>query len=325
MDKLYIDQFSEGEGIISFFLVRSKQILTTKTGKPYLSLILQDRTGNIPARVWDNAAELGDKFKLNDVIKVEATVETYNSELQLVVRRLRPATEEEFELSDLVPHSAHDIDEMYLELCSLIESIENPHLKALLDAFFQDEDFTRKFKASSAASSIHHVHVGGLLEHSLSTARLCEYLTTQYENLDSELLITMARLHDIGKVRELEISPSINYTEEGRLLGHITLGIAMVGERMGQLPDFPPNLRLLVEHMILSHHGQSEWGSPIKPMFLEAEVLHRADDMDVKVDIFNRAVAEDRDPDSPWTSYHRALGRVLYKKPGPDTSDALPG
>ncbi len=323
MDKIYIDQLCEGEGIISFFLVRSKQILTTKAGKPYISLTLQDKTGNIPARVWDNAAELGDQFKLNDVVKIEATVETYNHQLQLIVRRLRPAADEEFELSDFVPHSTHDIEEMYLELCSFIESIENPHLKNLLDAFFQDEDFLKEFKSSSAARFIHHVHVGGLLEHSLSTARLCEYLTTQYESLDADLLITMAILHDIGKVKELEMSPAINYTEEGNLLGHITLGIQMVGERIGQLPDFPPNLRMLIEHMILSHHGQSEWGSPIKPMFLEAEVLHRADDMDVKVDIITRALAEDRDPDSPWTAYHRALDRVLYKKPGPDFETPL--
>jgi 3'-5' exoribonuclease len=322
MDKIYISELSEGEGVTSFFLVRSKQILTTKTDKPYLSLTLQDRTGNIPARVWDNAAEFVDKFKLNDVIKVDAAVDSYNGQLQLIIRRLRPAEESEFDLSDFVPHSAYDIDEMFLELCSLIESIENPHLRALLGAFFEDEEFTVKFKASSAAKNIHHVCVGGLLEHTLSTARLCEYLTTQYESLDSDLLITMAMLHDIGKIRELEGSPSINYTDEGNLLGHITLGIQMVGEMMGLLPDFPPNLRLLVEHMILSHHGQSEWGSPRKPMFLEAEVLHRADDMDVKVDIITRALAEDRDPDSPWTSYHRALERILYKKPGPGTPDA---
>lgn len=319
MDRRYITELSEGESVVGHFLVQSKQLLTTKAGKPYLSLILQDKTGSISGRVWNNAAELFDKFKNNDVIKLDGSVELYNRELQLIIRRLRPSEADEIELSDFVAHSAHDTDEMFLELCSFIESIENPHLKSLLNGFFQDEEFVEKFKASPAARNIHHVCVGGLVEHSLSTARLCEYLTTQYENLDADLLITMAILHDIGKVKELEISPSISYTEEGNLLGHIVIGIRMVDEKIEQIPDFPPKLQMLVEHMILSHHGQSEWGSPRPPMFLEAEILHRADDLDVKVDIITRALSEDRDPDSSWTAYHRALERILYKKPTYET------
>jgi len=319
MDRKYISELSEGERIVGHFLVQSKQLLTTKAGKPYLSLILQDKTGSISGRVWDSASELYETFKNNDIIKIDGTVELYNRELQLIIRRLRPSESEEVELADFVAHSAHDIDEMFLELCSLIESIENPHLRALLGGFFEDEEFAKRFNASPAARNIHHVCVGGLLEHTLSTARLCEYLTTHYENLDGDLLITMAILHDIGKVRELEVSPSINYTEEGNLLGHIVIGIQMVGEKIEKIPDFPPQLRTLVEHMILSHHGQSDWGSPRPPMFLEAEMLHRADDMDVKVDIINRAFAEDRDPDSSWTTYQRALQRILYKKPTYET------
>lgn len=319
MSERYISQLSEGERIVGHFLVQSKQLLTTKAGKPYLSLILQDKTGSISGRVWDNATEYYDQFKNNDVIKVDGSVELYNRELQLVIRRLRTSEPDEIELSDFVAHSAHDVDEMFLELCSFIESIENPHLKALLVAFFHDEEFAKKFKASSAARNIHHVCVGGLLEHTLSTVRLCEYLTTHYETLDPDLLLTMAILHDIGKVKELEVTPSINYTEEGNLLGHIIIGIQMIDEKIEQIPDFPPKLRTLVEHMILSHHGQSEWGSPRPPMFLEAEILHRADDLDVKVDIINRALAEDRDPDSSWTKYQRALERILYKKPTYET------
>jgi 3'-5' exoribonuclease len=319
MNERYISDLSEGERIVGHFLVQSKQLLTTKAGKPYLSLILQDKTGNISGRVWDNAPELYEQFKNNDVIKIDGSVELYNRELQLVIRRLRTSELDEIELSDFVPHSSHDIDEMFLEICSFVESIESPHLKALLNSFFQDEDFAKEFKASSAARNIHHVCVGGLLEHTLSTVRLCEYLTTHYETLDADLLITMAILHDIGKVKELEVSPSINYTEEGNLLGHIIIGIQMIDEKIQGIPDFPPKLRILVEHMILSHHGQSDWGSPRPPMFLEAEILHRADDLDVKVDIITRALAEDRDPDSSWTKYHRALERILYKKPTYET------
>ena len=165
--------------------------------------------------------------------------------------------------------------------------------------------------------------MGGLLEHTLSTTRICEYLTTHYENLDADLLIAMAILHDIGKVEELEIAPAINYTEEGHLLGHIVIGIRMVAERIERIPGFPPKLRTLIEHMILSHHGQADWGSPRPPMFLEAEILHRADDLDAKVNIINRALSEDRDPDSAWTAYHRVLERVLYKKPSYE-SDVSP-
>lgn len=319
MNERNISDFSEGERVVGHFLVQSKQLLTTKAGKPYLSLTLQDKTGRISGKVWDGAAELCDTFKSNDAIKIDGSVELYNRELQLTIRRLRPSEPDEIDLSDFVARSPHDIDEMFLEIRSLVESVENPHLKALLDAFLEDEEFTEAFKASSAARNIHHVCVGGLLEHTLSTARLCEYLTMHYEGIDGDLLITMAILHDIGKVKELEITPAINYTEVGNLLGHIIIGIQMVGEKMDRLPDFPPKLRTLVEHMILSHHGQSDWGSPRPPMFLEAEILHRADDMDVKVDIIKRALAEDRDPDSLWTKYHRALDRVLYKKPTYET------
>ncbi|MBI4830774.1 MAG: HD domain-containing protein [Candidatus Lindowbacteria bacterium] len=176
-----------------------------------------------------------------------------------------------------------------------------------------------KFNASPAARSIHHVWVGGLLEHTLSTARICEYLTNHYEGVNADLLITMAILHDIGKVRELEVLPSINYTEEGNLIGHIVIGIKMISERIAQIPGFPPKLQMLVEHMMLSHHGHSDWGSPRPPMFLEAEILHRADDLDVKVDIIRRAISEDRDPESSWTAYQKALERILYKKPTYET------
>ncbi len=319
MDQKFISEFNEGDRIISQFLVQAKQLLSTKSGKPYLSLRLQDKTGVISARLWDNALEFYDKFKVNDIIKVDGTIEVYNNERQLVVRRLRLSQPEEIQLSDFVRQTEHDVDEMLLELRSYIEAVNNPHLKALLEAFFNDDAFVEKFKASPAARNIHHVWVGGLLEHTLSTARICEYLTTHYPVLDADLLITMAILHDIGKVKELQVTPSINYTEEGNLLGHIILGIQMVDEKLANIPDFPQNLRMLVEHMMLSHHGQSEWGSPRPPMFLEAEILHRADDLDVKVDIITRAVSEDRDSESSWTAYQRALERILYKKPTYET------
>jgi len=319
MKTQYINGLSEGSRVVDYFLVQSKQLLTTKSGKPYISMVLQDKSGNISAKLWDNALEFYDRFKSNDVVKVDGSVELYNNELQLVVRRLRPSELNEIELSDFLAQSQYNIDEMFLELRSYIEGVDNSHLKALLESFFGDENLARKFKDAPAARNIHHVRVGGLLEHTLSTVRICEYLTTHYEQLDADLLITMAILHDIGKVRELEIAPSINYTEEGHLLGHIIIGIQMVDERIASIPHFPPELRILVEHMILSHHGHSDFGSPRPPMFLEAEILHRADDLDVKVDIISRALAEDRDPDSSWTAYQRALERILYKKPTYET------
>jgi 3'-5' exoribonuclease len=319
MGKRYINELSEGDRVVSHFLVQSKQLLTTRSGKPYISLILQDKTGSVSAKLWDNAYEFYDKFKSNDIVKIDAAVELYNKELQLAVRRLRTSEPGEFDLSDFLRQSVHNVDEMMLELRTYIESLDNPHLKALLNAFFDDVDLVKQFKASPAARSIHHVCVGGLLEHTLSTVRICEYLTNHYESLNADLLITMAILHDIGKVREIEALPSINYTEEGNLLGHITIGIQMMDERIARIPGFPSQLRMLVEHMMLSHHGHSDWGSPRPPMFLEAEILHRADDLDVKVDIIRRAVSEDRDHESPWTAYQKALERILYKKPTYET------
>lgn len=319
MEKQFISGLAEGERIVSHFLVQSKQLLTTKSGKPYISMILQDRTGRVSAKVWDGALDFYETFKVNDVIKVDATVELYNRELQLVVRRLRPSGADEFDLSDFLPQAEGDTDATFLELKAYVEKVGNPHLKALLEKFFEDESLVKKLKEAPAARNIHHVYVGGLLEHSLSTVRLCEYLTTHYPCLDADLLLTMAILHDIGKIEELEVTPSINYTEQGNLLGHIIIGIQLIDEKIAQIPGFPPKLRMLVEHMVLSHHGQSEWGSPRPPMFLEAEILHRADDLDVKVDIFTRALSEDHDPDSSWTAYQKALERILYKKPTYET------
>jgi 3'-5' exoribonuclease len=319
MEKKFISELGEGERIVSHFLVQAKQLLSTKSGKPYISMILQDKTGRTSAKVWDNALEVYETFKVNDVIKVDANVELYNKELQLVVRRLRLSEADEFDLSDYLPHSDKDTNETLLELQAYASKVQNPHLKALLEKFFDDSDFLKKFVNAPAARNIHHVYVGGLLEHTLSTVRLCDYLTTQYQSLDADLLLTMTILHDIGKVDELEVSPSINYTEQGNLLGHIIIGIQLIDEKIALIPDFPPNLKMLVEHMVLSHHGQSDWGSPRPPMFLEAEMLHRADDMDVKVDIFTRALSQDRDPDSPWTVYQKALERILYKKPTYET------
>jgi 3'-5' exoribonuclease len=319
MDKRFISELTEGERVVSHFLVQSKQLLTTKSGKPYISMILQDRTGSVSAKLWDSALEFYETFKVNDVVKLDANVETYNKELQLVVRRLRASEPDEFTLADFLPHADTDTNETFLKLRAYASKVRNQHLKSLLENFFDDTDFVGKFIKAPAARSIHHVYVGGLLEHTLSTVRLCEYLTTHYPSLDADLLITMAILHDIGKIHELEVSPSINYTEQGNLLGHIVIGIQLIDEKIAQIPDFPPKLKMLVEHMALSHHGQSEWGSPRPPMFLEAEILHRADDMDVKVNIFTRALSEDRDPDSSWTVYQKALERILYKKPTYET------
>ncbi len=318
-DKKFISELAEGERVISQFLVQSKQLLTTKSGKPYISMILQDRTGRVSAKVWDSALEFFDTFKVNDVIKIDGNIELYNKELQVVVRRLRPAGADEVDLADFLPRSENDMGQKFEELREYAGKISNQYLKALLEKFFDDADFVKKFMDAPAARNIHHVYVGGLLEHTLSTVRLCEYLSSHYPTLDSDLLLTMAILHDIGKVDELQVTPSISYTEQGNLLGHIIIGIQLIDEKIAQIPEFPPKLRMLVEHMVLSHHGQSEWGSPRPPMILEAEILHRADDLDVKVDIFTRALSDDRDPESPWTAYQKSLERILYKKPTYET------
>jgi len=271
----------ENREITGFFAAGLKQVRTGKDGGRYLALTLVDRTGQIDARMWeiDDAGE----FDAGDVVKVQGDVSRFNEKLQVKVKKIRRATAGEFTLGDFVPQSERNIEEMWAELQGWVASFHDPHLKALLEAFLNDAELAPALKQAPAAKGMHHAWIGGLLEHVLSLMALCEMAAQHYPSVNRDLLLTGAVLHDIGKLRELHWGTSFDYTLEGQLLGHITIGIGMIDRKIAAIPEFPSAKRLLVEHLVLSHHGEYEFGSPKLPMTAEAILLHYLDNLDAKM------------------------------------------
>ena len=287
----YIRDYKEGDRMFDIYLCKHKQSAVTKNGKPYENVILQDKTGTIDAKVWDpNNAGIAE-FDAMDYIEVYGDVISFQSALQVNVKRIRVCREGEYDPADYLPVSSKSIDGMYKELLGLIGRTENGFLKKLLESFFvEDEEFIRAFRMSSAAKTIHHGFVGGLLEHTLSVAKLCEYFCRTYPILKRDLLIAAALCHDIGKTKELSRFPENDYTDDGQLLGHIIMGAEMVGEKARQIPGFPPVLAAELKHCILAHHGEYEYGSPKKPALIEAAALNLADNADAKLETFSEAL-----------------------------------
>ena len=287
----YIRDYKEGDRMFDISLCKHKQSAVTKNGKPYETVILLDKTGTIDAKVWDpNNAGISE-FDTLDYIEVYGDVNSFQGALQVNVKRIRVCHEGEYDPADYLPVSKKNIDEMYKELLGLIGRTENEYLKKLLESFFvEDEAFIRAFRTSSAAKTVHHGFVGGLLEHTLSVAKLCEYFCKTYPILKRDLLITAALCHDIGKTKELSLFPENDYTDDGQLLGHIVMGAEMVGEKARQIPGFPPVLEAELKHCILAHHGEYEYGSPKKPALIEAAALNLADNADAKLETFSEAL-----------------------------------
>ncbi|MFH0963410.1 MAG: HD domain-containing protein [Planctomycetota bacterium] len=308
-----IQDLTVGEVVVDFFLVREKTLSLTRAGKAYLTLDLQDASGRIDAKVWDNAQELNDQFGKGDVVKAQGIVETFQGERQLNVKQLRKARDDDpFDLADLLPHTPRDVAQLWQTIEAFIGSIENEWLAKLLAAFFDDAGFREAFKRSVAARDVHHAYIGGLLEHVVSVAEVCDFFAEHYA-ADRDLLITGAILHDIGKVEELDSVREFNYTVPGGMLGHIILGIRMVSERIARIEGFPQELALLIEHMVLSHQGLPEWGSPIPPKTREALLLHYADDADSKHWIAANALSRASGTDDPFTAWVRYVGHSFYR------------
>jgi 3'-5' exoribonuclease len=301
----------ENQAITGFFAVASKQVRSKKDGSRYFALTLSDRTGQIESRMWETA-EVGD-FVAGDVVKVRAQVCRYKEFLQLNIERIRKALPDEFNLSDYVPRTERNIDKLWAELNGYVESLTDLHLKALLRSFLDDADIAAAFREAPAAKSMHHAWIGGLLEHVVSLLGIADLAAKHYQ-VHRDLLLTGAILHDIGKLRELRWGTSFDYSIEGQLLGHITIGVALIDRKIAALPDFPPALRVLVEHLVLSHHGKYEFGSPKLPMIPEAVLLHYLDDMDAKMQTLNtefaRNVAAGREA-GEVTEWVRSLERPL--------------
>jgi len=322
MKKLFIEDISPGDEVVDFFLVRTKKVGSTRVGKPYLELELQDRTGVLPARLWDKAEEYGPTFKRGDLIKIKAYAESYQERTQIKISQIRiPNQTEKLDMNDFVPSTRKDVPAMIEELKGFIAGIENEHLAALLRAFFDDENFMLAFTQSIAARNIHHAYRGGLLEHTLQVTRLAASCASLYPELDRDLLIAMSILHDIGKIRELESEKEFLYSTEGYLLGHISLGLQMLDERIRGIEGFPHELALRAKHVLLSHHGELEFGSPVVPKTPEAIVLHYLDNLDAKTNLVLEAINKDKNRDEAFTEFHRVMERNFYKGPPPEDSD----
>ena len=301
----YIEQLQDGENVSEVYLCKNKIVGKTKSGKSYYSLLLQDKTGSIDAKIWELNNGIG-HFDSMNYVRVDGQITTFNNALQLNVKKIRIADEGEYVQDDYMPCTKKDVDEMFADLLKLVDSLEHSYYKTLLKSFFvDDKEIATEFKRHSAAKSIHHGYIGGLLEHSLAVAKMCDYYTTYYKRLNRDLLITAALLHDIGKIYELSGFPENDYTDAGQLLGHIVMGTMMIRDRIKDIPDFPAKAANELEHCILAHHGELEYGSPKKPALLEALALSFADNTDAKIQTFMEAL--DAKDESGWLGYNKML------------------
>ena len=309
----YIDSLREGMRISEVYLCKSKQIAQTKAGKDYGNLVLQDKTGTIDSKIWDLGSQGICNFEAMDYVAVDADVTMFQGNNQLNIRRIRVADEGEYVPADYLPVSTKDIPKMYEELVGYVKSIKNPYLNQLASSYFVDDPaFAKAFQFHSAAKSVHHGFVGGLLEHTLSVVKMCDYFAGFYKEINRDLLLTAAMFHDIGKTKELSVFPENDYTDDGQLLGHIIIGTEMVADRIRQIPDFPEKLAVELKHCILAHHGELEYGSPKKPALLEAMALNLADNADAKMETMIE-VLRGAGNNQGWLGYNRLLETNIRK------------
>jgi 3'-5' exoribonuclease len=314
MKSPYVSEIQPNQILTTTFLVTYKEVRQKKSGDPFLVLSLTDRTGELDARMFDNASEVIDTFERDSFVRVKGLVQVFQNRFQLTVHKIQPVPDSEVDWSDFFPASKRDRDEMFAELLGWISGVTNPHLKALLDAIFADQEIALAYRTAPAAKAVHHAWIGGLIEHVLSLAKLAKLTAGHYAGIDFDLLLTGVLLHDIGKIRELNYSRGFSYSDEGQLIGHINIGMAIVLEKLRGLTDFPPKLRDLVLHMILSHHGALEFGSPKLPMFAEALLLHQLDNLDSKMEHLRAHIERDQLVEGFWTGYSGPLDRSLLKK-----------
>jgi len=316
----------ENKTITSCFVVVSKQVKSKKSGDLYLALTLGDRSGHIEAKMWDNVNDALGGFEQEDFIKVKGLLNKYNNRFQLTIHKLRRLGDSEVDYADYLPKTTKDIGELWRTLASFIATVQNPHLKALVEAFMADPEIAEAYRAAPAAKSMHHAFIGGLLDHVVSLVRSCDLMCRNYPQLNRDLLLTGAFFHDIGKIHELTYNRSFSYTTRGQLLGHMVIELEMLQAKLAQLPDFPDDLKTLVEHLIISHHGEYEFGSPKLPMFPEALVLHYLDDLDSKLESMRVQFERDGGSEEGWAGYNPSLARPLlntakFLQPKPPPSE----
>ena len=311
----YIETLREGERIQEIYLCRQRTTAMTKTGKEYENVILQDKTGSLDAKIWDPHSMGIDEFDALDYVEVNGDVTVFNGQTQLSIKRARKISETDVDPTNYLPCTNKNIDEMMMELTKFIAGVNNPYYKQVLTKLFIDNtEFAEAFKKHSAAKSVHHGFIGGLLEHTLSVAKMCDFFAKQYPILNRDLLMTSAICHDIGKVYELSDFPMNDYTDAGQLLGHIVMGSEMLGKIMDSIPDFPTKLKNELKHCILAHHGELEYGSPKKPALIEAMALNLADNADAKIETMTELLNSNSSASSDqWLGYNRLLETNVRK------------
>ncbi len=313
MKEFFISQCSQQENkiITSSFVVASKQVKAKKNGEPYLALILADRSGQIEAKMWDNVDEFILAFEQDDFLKVKGLVNKYKNRFQLTIHKLRRMEEGDIDFTDYLPKTTKDIGELWRTLTEFVATFQNPHLKSLVELFMADSEIAERYRNAPAAKTLHHAYIGGLLDHVVSLFRSCDLMSRNYPQVNRDLLLTGAFLHDIGKIQELTYNRAFSYSTRGQLLGHMIIELEMLQAKLAQLPGFPDELKILLEHMIISHHGQYDFGSPKLPMFPEALMLHYLDDLDSKMEAMRAHFEREAELEGPWTSYNASLGRPL--------------
>lgn len=323
MKSHFITDLADGQIVASLFLVREKEVRTSqRTGTSWLHLELADRTGTIPAKMWENYATLAATFECDDVVQIRGRVKLYNGRKELTLEQIIPALEHDYDLGDFLPHTKYDVEELYGRVHQAIAGVKNPWLKRLLTSVVDDPAIAPKLKRAPAAMTMHHAYIGGLLEHVASLIGLATDVSAHYPQLDADLLLAGVVLHDIGKLDELRYTRAIDYSTEGRLLGHITMGVTLVREKRRAIAGFPEELGLLLEHLILSHHGSYEFGSPSLPQIPEALALHFIDDLDSKMaGVY--ATLNGANGDELWSERNPSLRRSLLRTK-PFLTDEVP-
>jgi 3'-5' exoribonuclease len=312
MKKVFIKDIKAGDAVDDIFVLSDKHLAQKKDGNNYLNIVLSDKTGSIKGVVWDNVDEISAQSQSGDFVRSKGNISEYRETFQFVVKEMHACPIDAVDPSDFIPATRRDIDSMYERLLKVTASISTVYLRELFDAFWADEEFVHKFKHAPAAKKMHHAYIGGLLEHTLSMALLVDRIAEHYSGIDRDLLLAGAILHDIGKITEFEYTSKIDYTDQGRLISHIIIGTQMVDQKLGKVKDFPEEKAVLLKHMIVSHHGSREFGSPEPPKTIEAVLLNYIDEIDSKVNSIRDFMASD-DSNETWTSYHRLLERHFYK------------
>ena len=311
MKRRFINECNPGDLIDDVFALSEKTLSQKKDGNNFLNVVLSDKTGSIKGVIWDNVEQMAAGVKSGDFVRIKGNVNEYRGSLQLVIKKMEACPVDTLDTSDFLPKTPRDIESMFDRLLRITATIDTDHFRELIEAFWNDEDFVRSFKIAPAAKKMHHAYIGGLLEHVLSMASLADKVAGHYSGIDRDLLIAGAILHDIGKTKELEYQFRIDYSDQGRLLSHIVIGIEMIDEKLSGIKDFPEDQMVLLKHMIVSHHGIREFGSPEPPKTIEAVILNYIDEIDSKVIGIRDFIAKE-DHNETWTSYHRLLERHFY-------------